>query len=88
MSGVALVENSLCFEGNGAVSWSGFSYVAFAIDLYSRAFVGWQASTTKDVAFVEACLKMALWRRDHAGRPVGTGMIHHSDAGSQAVHVD
>jgi transposase InsO family protein len=62
--------------------------VAFAIDLYSRAIVGWQASTTKDIAFVEACLKMALWRRDHAGRPVGAGMIHHSDAGSQAVHVD
>jgi transposase InsO family protein len=50
-------------------TWSGFTYVAFAIDLYSRAIVGWSAATTKDVAFVEACLSMALWRRDHAGRP-------------------
>jgi len=64
-------------------TWLGFTYVAFAIDLYSRAIVGWSASTTKDVAFVEQCLSMALWRRDRAGRTVPDGMIHHSDAGSQ-----
>ena len=64
-------------------TWSGFVYVALAIDLYSRAIVGWSASTIKDVAFVEDCLAMALWRRDQAGRPVRPGMIHHSDAGSQ-----
>jgi hypothetical protein len=64
-------------------TWAGFTYVAFAIDLYSRAIVGWSASATKDVAFVEQCLSMALWRRDQAGRPVPSGMIHHSDAGSQ-----
>src|SRR3954451_12296835 len=64
-------------------TWSGFVYVALAIDLYSRAIVGWSASTIKDVAFVENCLAMALWRRDQTGRPVQAGMIHHSDAGSQ-----
>ena len=64
-------------------TWAGFVYVAFAVDLFSRAIVGWAASTTKDVAFVEACLRMALWRRDHTGRPVHSGLIHHSDAGSQ-----
>ncbi|WP_416351987.1 DDE-type integrase/transposase/recombinase [Subtercola sp. RTI3] len=64
-------------------TWAGFVYVAFAIDLYSRAIVGWQASTIKDTPFVEACLRMALWRRDHTSRPVNRGMIHHSDAGSQ-----
>jgi len=68
-------------------TWSGFTYVAFAIDLYSRAIVGWSASTTKDVAFVEQCLSMALWRRDHAGRKVPDGMIHHSDAGSQYTSI-
>lgn len=61
-------------------TWSGFVYVAFAIDLYSRAIVGWSASTVKDVAFVEACKKMALWRRARCGRSVPGGMIHHSDA--------
>ncbi len=60
-------------------TWCGFVYVAFAIDLYSRAIVGWSASTTKDVHFVEQCLAMALWRRDHTDRPVPPGMIHHSD---------
>jgi putative transposase len=64
-------------------TWAGFVYVAFAIDLFSGAIVGWSASTTKDVSFVEDCLTMALWRRDHTGRPVPEGMIHHSDAGSQ-----
>jgi putative transposase len=68
-------------------TWAGFVYVAFAIDLYSRAIVGWQASTIKDTPFVEACLRMALWRRDHTGRPVNRGMIHHSDAGSQYTSI-
>jgi putative transposase len=68
-------------------SWAGFVYVAFVVDLYSRAIVGWSAATVKDVAFVEACLRMALWRRDHTGRPVPAGMIHHSDAGSQYTSI-
>jgi putative transposase len=66
-------------------TWAGFTYSAFAIDLFSRAIVGWSVSTTKDVTFVEACLAMALWRRDHAGHPVPPTMIHHSDIGSQYV---
>ncbi len=49
--------------------------------------MGWSASTTKDVTFVEQCLTMALWRRDHTDRPVPPGMIHHSDAGSQYTSV-
>ncbi|MGV8885520.1 MAG: IS3 family transposase [Microbacteriaceae bacterium] len=68
-------------------TWAGFVYVAFAIDLYSRAIVGWSVSTAKDTPFVEECLKMALWRRDHAGHPVAAGMIHHSDAGSQYTSI-
>jgi putative transposase len=67
-------------------SWAGFGYVAFAVDLFSPAIVGWSAATVKDVMFVAACLRMALWRRDHTGRPVAGGMIHHSDAGP--VHLD
>jgi len=41
--------------------------------------VGWAISRIKDTHFVEQCLHMALWRRDHAGRPIRPGMIHHSD---------
>lgn len=64
-------------------TWGGFVNIAFAIDLFSRAIVGWQASTVKDTPFVEDCVKMALWRRDHAGHSVKPGKIHHGDAGSQ-----
>ena len=57
-------------------TWSGFVYVAFAIDLHSRMIVGWSASTVKDTAFVEACLRMALWPdytpRDSRPRPQTT----------------
>ena len=63
--------------------YSGFVYVALVIDLYSRGIVGWETSTIKDTSFVEHCLRMALWRRQHTGRVVVAGLIHHSDAGSQ-----
>jgi len=36
---------------------------------------------------VEVCLKMALWRREHAGHKVQPRMIHHSDAGSQYTSI-
>jgi len=68
-------------------TWAGFVYVAFAIDLFSRAVVGWSIATVKDVTFVEACLKMALWRRDQLGQPIPAGMVHHSDAGSQYTSI-
>ncbi|MET4062126.1 putative transposase [Arthrobacter sp. UYP6] len=67
--------------------YTGFVYVALVIDLYSRAIVGWETSTVKDTSFVEHCLRMALWRREHAGRPVPAGLIHHSDAGSQYTSI-
>ncbi|MFG1798550.1 IS3 family transposase, partial [Nocardia sp. NPDC049149] len=65
-------------------TWSGFVYVAFVIDCFSRAIVGWHATTVRDTAMVSTALKMALWRRDHTGRGIGTELIHHSDAGCQA----
>ncbi|MGH3732150.1 MAG: DDE-type integrase/transposase/recombinase [Acidimicrobiales bacterium] len=84
-----MTSQSLHLEGvattTGIQAWSGFCYVAFAIDLFSRTLVGWQVSTVKDTAFVESCLKMALWRRDHAGHAVERGMIHHADYAE--VHV-
>jgi putative transposase len=64
-------------------TWSGFVYVAFVIDCFSRAIVGWHATQVKNTAMVTTALKMALWRRDHEGHQIGEGLIHHSDAGSQ-----
>jgi len=64
-------------------TWAGFVYVAFVVDCFSRAIVGWHAATTKTTPLVTTALRMALWRRDRAGHHVGEGLVHHSDAGSQ-----
>ena len=68
-------------------TWSGFVYVAFVIDCFSRAIVGWHATQVKNTAMVTTALKMALWRRDHEGCRVDEGLIHHSDAGSQYTSI-
>jgi len=64
-------------------TWAGIVYVAFVVDIYSRAVVGWAAATHKRAKLVLDALQMALWRRDRDGRPAGPGLVHHSDAGSQ-----
>jgi putative transposase len=64
-------------------AWAGIVYVAFVVDIYSRAIVGWSAATHKRAKLVLDALQMAQWRRDRAGHPTGPGLVHHSDAGSQ-----
>lgn len=59
-------------------------YVAFVVDVFSRVIVGWPAATGKRTDLVLGALDMALWRRDQDGHPPPAGLIHHSDAGSQA----
>jgi putative transposase len=63
-------------------TWSGFVYVAFIIDAYSRFIVGWQASRSPRTDLVLDALEMAIWNR----RP-GPGLIHHSDRGSQYLSI-
>ena len=64
-------------------TWSGVVYVAFVIDVFSRRIVGWKADTNMRTGLVLDTLEMALWSRDHAGLPAGTGLIHDHDNGSQ-----
>lgn len=64
-------------------TWAGFVYVAFAVDVFSQAIVGWHAMSTKHTDLVLTALRMGTWRRGHDGHPVAAGLIHHSDAGSQ-----
>jgi putative transposase len=64
-------------------TWAGVVYVAFVVDIYSRAIVGWSAATHKRAKLVLDALDMGLWRRERAGQAAGTGLVHHSDAGSQ-----
>jgi putative transposase len=62
---------------------AGTVYVAFVVDIFSRAFAGWAAARHKRAKLVLDALDMALWHRDHGGHPVSGGLICHSDAGSQ-----
>jgi len=39
---------------------SGFTYVSFVIDLFSRRILSWASSTSHDTAFVEEALRLAL----------------------------
>ena len=63
-------------------TWQGFVYVAFVIDTFARRIVGWRVSRTAHAGFVLDALEQAL----HDRRPAkGSGLIHHSDRGSQYV---
>jgi putative transposase len=55
-------------------TWSGFVYVAFVIDCFSRAIVGWHATQVKNTALVTTALKMALWRRAMKAAMSATGL--------------
>jgi putative transposase len=72
-----------CADFTYVAAWCGIVYVAFVVDVYSRAIVGWSASLSKRTPLVLGALDMALWRRDRAGQSVPSGPVHHSDAGSQ-----
>lgn len=63
---------------------SGWVYVAFIVDVFSRFVVGWQASRSLRTDLALDALEMALWAR-RAGR--SHGLIHHSDRGVQYLAV-
>lgn len=63
---------------------SGWVYVAFMVDVYSRFVVGWQASRSLRTDLALDALEMALWTR-RAGSLVG--LIHHSDRGVQYLAI-
>src|SRR6185436_11416086 len=56
----------------------GWLYLAVLLDLYSRRIVGWAVRPTLETEGVCAAWHMAIARR-----PLGPGLIHHSDRGSQ-----
>jgi putative transposase len=63
-------------------TWQGFVYVAFVIDTFARRIVGWRVSRTAHAGFVLDALEQAV----HQRQP-GTGLIHHSDRGSQYLSI-
>jgi putative transposase len=64
-------------------TWSGWVYVAFVIDAYSRRIVGWRTATAMNTALVLDAIDHAIWTRQREGITDLTGLIHHNDRGSQ-----
>jgi putative transposase len=64
-------------------TWSGFVYVAFIIDAFSRFLVGWQAARWLRTDLALDALEMAIWRR----QAQLDGLVHHSDRGGQYLAI-
>jgi len=63
-------------------TWSGFVYVAFVIDVFSRYIVGWRVSRSMQTDLVLDALEQAIWARKYT-----RSLIHHSDRGSQYLSI-
>lgn len=63
-------------------TWSGFVFVAFIIDAFSRMIVGWRAMKTMTTDMTLDALEQAIWARKVKG-----SLIHHSDRGSQYLSI-
>jgi len=63
-------------------TWSGFVYVAFIIDVFSRHIVGWRVSNSLRSDLALDALEQAL----HDRRPEGD-LVHHSDRGVQYLSI-
>ena len=63
---------------------AGFVYTSFVTDVFSRRILGWRVSSSKATPLVMAALEQALFtRRRGDARFTSTGLVFHSDAGSQ-----
>jgi len=65
---------------------SGWVYVAFVVDVFSRMVVGWQASRSLRSDLAIDALEMAVWNRQRAGDDLDQ-LIHHSDMGVQYLSI-
>jgi putative transposase len=67
-------------------TWSGFVYLAFVTDLFSRWIVGWRASTSLRADLALDALEHAIWQRGREGAELA-GLNHHSDRGVQYLAI-
>ena len=65
-------------------TWTGMVHVAFVIDVFARKIVGWRVSTSMTTGFVLDALHQAICQRCPLE---GSGLIHHSDRGSQYLSI-
>jgi putative transposase len=62
------------------MTFSGWVYTAFVMDLHSRRIVGWQVADHLRSDLALDALEMAIWARRHENIE---GLVHHSDRGVQ-----
>ena len=65
-------------------AWTGFVYVAFVVDAFSRRIVGWRVAASLHAELALDALEMAIWSRRSADL---TGLVHHSDRGVQYLAI-
>jgi len=65
-------------------TWTGFVYVAFVIDVFSRFIVGWRVSNSLHTELALDALEMAIWARRDEDL---AGLVHHSDRGVQYTSI-
>jgi putative transposase len=65
----------------------GWVYVAFVVDVFSRRILGFQLATHLRTSLALDALEMAIWTRNRDSRSSLTGLVHHSDRGSQYLSI-
>lgn len=63
---------------------SGFAYTSFVTDACSKRIVGWSVSASLSKEGPLSALEMAIWTR---GGEDLSGLVHHSDRGSQYLSI-
>jgi putative transposase len=58
------------------MTFSGWVYTSFIMDLHSRRIVGWQVADNMRSDLALDALEMAIWVRRHEDLD---GLVHHSD---------
>jgi len=60
-----------------------FVYLAVVLDAFSRRVIGWELARTLENELTLSALRVAL-----SSRHIGSGLVHHSDRGSQYASKD
>lgn len=65
-------------------TWSGFAYMAYVADVFSRRILGWRVSNTLRADLALDALEQAIWTRQSENLE---GLVHHSDRGTQYLSI-
>lgn len=68
-------------------TWSGWVYVAFVIDAFSRRILGWRTATAMTTPLVPDALEHAVWTRKREGVEDLSGLVQHNDRGAQYTSI-